>query len=69
MTELSPAASAVWEAFNQDEAGVFLDCGDKLSKALHAIADVALPRNARGMVDRQELRSYILSIAIELEGD
>lgn len=39
MTDLSPAANAVWEAFNQDEAGVFVDYGDKLAAALRAVAD------------------------------
>ena len=39
MTKLSPAALAVWEAFNQDEAGVFVDYGEKLAAALRAIAD------------------------------
>lgn len=39
MTDLSPAASAVWEAFNEDEAGVFVDYGDKLAAALRAAAD------------------------------
>ena len=38
MTDLSPAANAVWEAFNQDEAGVFVDYGDKLAAALRAVA-------------------------------
>lgn len=39
MTTLSPAAQAVWEAFNQDEAGVFVDYGDKLAAALRAAAE------------------------------
>lgn len=39
MAELSPAANAVWEAFNQDEAGVFVDYGEKLAAALRAVAD------------------------------
>jgi hypothetical protein len=38
MTDLSPAANAVWEAFNQDEAGVFVDYGNKLAAALRALA-------------------------------
>jgi hypothetical protein len=33
MTDLSPAALAIWEAFNEDEAGVFIDYGDKLAAA------------------------------------
>ena len=43
MTNLSPAASAVWEAFNEDEAGVFVDYGDKLAAALRAAADQVVP--------------------------
>jgi hypothetical protein len=38
MTDLSPAAPAIWEAFNEDEAGVFVDYGDKLAAALRAFA-------------------------------
>jgi hypothetical protein len=38
MTELSPQAQAVWEAFNEDEAGVFVDYGEKLAAALRAVA-------------------------------
>jgi hypothetical protein len=38
MPELSPAAQAVWEAFNEDEAGVFVDYGEKLAAALEAAA-------------------------------
>jgi hypothetical protein len=47
MTELSPAALAVWEAFNQDEAGVFVDYGDKLAAALRAAADQVVPEEHR----------------------
>jgi hypothetical protein len=39
MTELSPAALAVWEAFNEDVPGVFIDYGDCLAAALRAAAD------------------------------
>lgn len=41
--QLSPAALAVWEAFNQDEAGVFVDYGEKLAAALYAAADQVGP--------------------------
>jgi hypothetical protein len=41
MTELSTAAQAVWEAFNEDEAGVFVDYGNCLAAALRAAADQA----------------------------
>jgi hypothetical protein len=37
--------------------------------ALRSIADTALPYNARGMANRQQLRRYILSIAAELEAN
>jgi hypothetical protein len=38
MPELSPQAQAVWEAFNEDEAGVFVDYGEKIAAALRAAA-------------------------------
>jgi hypothetical protein len=43
MTKLSSAANAVWEAFNQEEAGVFVDYGDKLAAALRAAVDELAP--------------------------
>jgi len=39
VNNLSPAAQAVWEAFNEEEAGVFVDYGQKLAAALDALAD------------------------------
>jgi hypothetical protein len=39
VNNLSPAAQAVWEAFNEEEAGVFVDYGQKLAAALEALAD------------------------------
>jgi hypothetical protein len=59
---LSPAAQAVLDAYETS----YTESG--LVAALRAAADVALPRNARGMANRQELRAYILAIAAELEG-
>jgi hypothetical protein len=56
---LSPAAQAIWEAFNADEAGVFIDYGDKLAAALRALADQPIMWMNK---DR------ILAIAAELEG-
>jgi hypothetical protein len=53
----SDAAEAAWEAFNEDEAGVFVDYGDKLAAAFRA---AALYLNN----DCQQL----LAIATELEG-
>ena len=61
-TPLSPAAFAVWEAFNQDEAGVFVDYGDKLAAALRAAADQFF-FDWNGMCCEEHLKS----IAAELE--
>lgn len=76
-TPLSPAAQAVWEAFNQDEAGVFVDYGEKLAAALRAAADQLplqpLTRDPadpfeQGLRQGQELsRAELLGIAAELE--
>ena len=77
MTELSPAALAVWEAFNQDEAGVFVDYGDKLAAALRAAADQAVPDDPKEAMhftteairlNRMSIRRQFLAIAAELEG-
>ena len=69
MTSLSPAAQSTldavrihWEDYPIKDQQWCIAC------ALRAIADTALPRNARGFADRQKLRAYILSIADELEG-
>jgi hypothetical protein len=73
MTDLSPAAQAVWEAFNQDEPGVFVDYGDCLAAALRAAADqvVPLPRlpyDSCCDVHAAAIRAELLAIAAELEG-
>jgi hypothetical protein len=60
MTDLSPAANAVWEAFNLEEAGVFVDYGDKLAAALRALAV-----RIKGA---DNIRQDVLDIAAELEG-
>jgi hypothetical protein len=39
MTQLSPSAQAIWEAFNREEAGILVDYGDKLAAALRAVVD------------------------------
>jgi len=81
MPELSPAAQAVWEAFNEDEAGVFVDYGEKLAAALEAAADQVVPEGclARflsdsdwqdGFTDANErIRAELLAIAAELEAN
>ena len=59
MTPLSPAAQAIWDAFNEDEAGVFVDYGDKLAAALRALAV-----RIKGA---DHIRQDVLAIADELE--
>jgi hypothetical protein len=69
-TPLSPAVQAVLKktAHAMKYSEEFLPYEqDLIVAALLAIADTALPCNARGMANRQELRFYILSIAAELE--
>ena len=56
---LSPAAQAIWDAFNEDEAGVFVDYGDKLAAALRALAV-----RIKGA---DHIRQDVLAIADELE--
>lgn len=65
-TSLSPAAQAVLDAFNEDEAGVFVDYGDKLAAALRAAADQVVPGD--GSRRANEIRFEFLAIAAELEG-
>ena len=59
---LSPAAIAVWEAFNQDETGVFVDYGDCLAAAIRSLADQFFS-DWDGMCCAEHLRA----IAAELE--
>jgi hypothetical protein len=76
MADLSPAALAVWEAFNSEEPGVFVDYGDNLAAALRAAADQASPKLHIEDIDYQH-QSYvdgwndslelILAIAAELD--
>jgi hypothetical protein len=69
---LSPAAQAIWEAFNEDEAGVFVDYGDKLAAALRAVVEQLGYSNVPEefahlrplVIDSDDL----LAIAAELEG-
>ena len=72
MTELSPAAIAVWEAFSEEEAGVFVDYGEKLAAALRAAADQVVPLHICGTTatraqTRLGVRHKLLAIAAELE--
>lgn len=56
MADLSPAAESAWEAFNEEEAGVFVDYGEKLGAAFRAAA-LYLPNDCQ----------RLLTIAAELE--
>jgi hypothetical protein len=65
MTELSPAALAVWEYFNQDEAGAFVDYGYKIAAVLRIVADQTI--NRQWSTEMDELYKEIYAIAAELE--
>jgi len=76
MPELSPAAQAVWEAFNEEEAGVFVDFGEKLAAALDAAADQVVPEETwlgtkepcyAYYCQRSITRRQLLAIAAELK--
>ena len=76
MTDLSPAALAVWEAFNSEEPGVFVDYGDCLAAALRAAADQIAPLSYEDVwtdgrilqyEKRDPVREKLLAIAAELE--
>ena len=76
MPKLSPAAQAVWEAFNEDEAGVFVDYGQKLAAALRAAAYQVLPEMVNAVGDEHDdarreqwirIRRKFLVLAAELE--
>ena len=77
MTKLSPAAQAVWDAYNDvcERVGVFEDYGDALAAAFRAAAnqvvpsDADEPRNYLPMaIECQRIRRELLAIAAELEG-
>ena len=70
---LSPAAQAIWDAFNDvsERVGVFEDYGDALAAALRAAAYIVAPAIpvCDHCCDRQSqnIRHKILNIADELE--
>ncbi len=68
MTILSPEAQAIWDAFNQDEPGVFVDYGDCLASALRALAEVAGREYETYCIDNVVDVEDIYRIANELEG-
>jgi len=74
MTDLSPAAQAVLDAFNDvsERVGVFEDYGDALAAALRAAADQVvpvpkLPYDSCCDVYASAIRAELLAIAAELE--
>lgn len=56
---LSPVTEAVWEAFNEADARIFVDYGHKLAAAFRALAVRIKGANA--------IRQDILNIADELD--
>jgi hypothetical protein len=65
MTDLSPAALAIWEAFNSEEPSVFVDYGDCLAAALRAAVEQSTYQDAwDGQFTSAE---KILAIADELD--
>jgi hypothetical protein len=73
MADISPAANAAWEAFNDvaERVGVFEDYGDALAAFTRALADHLVPHTAArtdGAANRRRLRGKLLAIAAELEG-
>ena len=67
MTNLSPAAEAVWEAFNEDEAGVFVDYGEKLAAALRAAADHMSSHYSKAYLSSLVDALKLIAITAELE--
>ena len=76
--QLSPAAQAVWNAFNDvsERVGVFEDYGDALAAAFRAAVDQVVPENANAVGDEHDdarhdqwmrIRYKLLDIANELE--
>ena len=74
MTKLSPAAQAVWDAFNDvsERVGVFEDYGDALAAAIRAasarmmnlVGDIYHPKYLEGI---EASSDFLDQIAAELE--
>ena len=75
MAKLSPAAQAVWDAYNNvyDRVGVFEDYGDAIAAALRAAADQVAPPDPCGndccITQCEQIRQDVLAIAAELEAN
>ena len=70
MTDLSPAAQAVLDAWTASENGVYLE-GDpeRLAATLRAAADQLTPYSVEDVPGAAFCRNKILAIANELEGN
>jgi hypothetical protein len=68
MPELSPQAQAVWEAFNEDEAGVFVDYGQKLAAALRAAVDEVISSVPPPCKDFDEYAQGFLAAHVKYRG-
>ena len=72
---LSPEAQVIWDAFNEKEAGVFVDYGDKLAAALRVAVDLAAKLDPLGDSledcfrgsEREHMRGKFYRFAAELE--
>jgi len=58
MTHLSPEAQVIWDAFNEEEAGVFVDYGDKLAAAFRAAATQIEPTQ-EDRAEQPEIHSQV----------
>jgi hypothetical protein len=78
MTNLSPPAQVIWDAFSDvfERVGVFEDYGDALAAVLRAAADQVVPDigyeadclNEPVESELQCIRNRFFAIATELEG-
>ena len=69
MTDFSPAARAVWEAFRQfDEAGMHVDYDVKIAAALRAAAEQMSCYQSRKFLYSIADAMKLHAIAAELEG-
>jgi hypothetical protein len=77
MADLSPAAQAIWDAWNDayEAQGPLEDMGQPIAAALRAAADQVVPEDGDPIygltparAERQVVRRKFLAIAAELEG-
>ena len=74
MADISSAADAVWQEFNDvaERVGVFEDYGDALGAFTRALVDQVVPPDPCGddccITQCEQIRAELLAIAVELEG-